>query len=42
VNYPEGVPESYERYLHNGFRQAWGFTGVPVRLVLRHRREDQE
>jgi GTP-binding protein len=42
VNYPEGVSESYERYLHNGFRQAWGFTGVPVRLVLRHRREDQE
>jgi GTP-binding protein len=31
-NRPDQVVESYERYLHNGFREAWGFTGVPVRL----------
>jgi GTP-binding protein len=40
VNNPEGVTTSYERYLQNGFRAAWGFTGSP--LVLRMRRRDDE
>jgi GTP-binding protein len=31
-NRPDDVPESYQRYLLNGFRSAWGFTGAPVRL----------
>ena len=31
-NRPDDVPESYQRYLLNGFRNAWGFTGAPVRL----------
>ena len=31
-NRPDDVPESYQRYLHNGFREAWPFTGAPVRL----------
>ena len=31
-NRPEDVPESYQRYLANGFREAWPFTGAPVRL----------
>ncbi|HEX5868838.1 MAG TPA: hypothetical protein VFY65_00410, partial [Longimicrobium sp.] len=38
---PDGVPESYERYLMRGFREAWGFTGSPLILRLR-RREDAE
>lgn len=38
---PDGVPESYERYLMRGFREAWGFTGSPLVLRLR-RREDTE
>ena len=42
VNFPEGVAESYQRYLHNGFREAWGFSGVPMRIHLRHRREEEE
>ena len=42
TNYPEGVPESYERFLHNGFRDAWGFTGVPLRIELRRRGENEE
>ncbi len=42
VNHPEGVPESYERYLHNGFREAWGFSGAPLRINLRRRGEDEE
>jgi predicted GTPase len=25
-------PEMYERYLVNGFREAWAFTGSPLRL----------
>ncbi len=33
-NRPDSVPESYQRYLLNGFRSAWAFTGAPVRLKL--------
>jgi len=36
-NHPELVEEHYVRYLHNGFREAWGFTGNPLRIVLRRR-----
>jgi GTP-binding protein len=32
---PEDLPESYSRYLVNGLRDAFGFEGVPVRLLLR-------
>ena len=32
TNRPDDVPESYQRYLANGFREAWPFTGAPVRL----------
>jgi GTPase len=39
-NLPEGIPESYLRYLQNGFRERWGFHGVPLRISLRQRRED--
>ena len=31
-NRPLDVPEAYQRYLANGFRSAWGFSGVPMRL----------
>jgi GTP-binding protein len=41
TNHPEGVPEHYLRYLHNGFRGAWGFHGTPLRLRLRARKEQQ-
>jgi GTP-binding protein len=41
-NHPDAIPESYQRYLQNGFRDAWGFTGVPLRINLRHRGEDEE
>ncbi|HSC32839.1 MAG TPA: ribosome biogenesis GTPase Der [Gemmatimonadaceae bacterium] len=36
-NHPELVEEHYVRYLHNGFRDAWGFTGSPLRVVMRRR-----
>jgi GTPase len=34
-NNPDLVQEHYVRYLHNGFREAWGFTGSPLRIVMR-------
>lgn len=34
-NRPELVQEHYVRYLHNGFRAAWGWTGNPLRIVMR-------
>jgi len=41
-NFPDGIPESYIRYLHNGFRAQWGFVGSPLRISLRRRHEDEE
>jgi len=34
-NHPELVQEHYVRYLHNGFREAWGFTGNPLRIIMK-------
>lgn len=31
------LEEHYVRYLHNGFRERWGFRGNPLRIVLRRR-----
>ena len=36
-NEPDLVPEHYVRFLHNGFREAWDFTGNPVRINLRRK-----
>jgi GTPase len=36
-NRPEEVPESYQRYLVHGFRQAWPFDGSPLRLKFTRR-----
>jgi GTPase len=41
-SHPEGVIESYQRYLMNGFRAAWGFVGAPLVLRLRRREEERE
>lgn len=40
-NLPDAVPDSYLRYLHNGFRKAWGFIGAPIRIHLRRRGEEE-
>jgi GTP-binding protein len=37
TNRPEGVHVSYERYLINRFRDAFGFDGVPLRILFRGR-----
>jgi len=36
-NAPDLVEEHYVRYLHNGFRSYWGFTGNPLRILLRRK-----
>ena len=36
-NHPELVQEHYVRYLHNGFREMWGFTGNPLRIILKRK-----
>jgi GTPase len=41
TNQPKGVPEHFMRYLHNGFRAAWGFMGTPLRLRLRAKHEEE-
>ncbi len=39
TNRPEAIPESYQRYLVNGFYKAWEFTGTKIRLKLKARRD---
>jgi GTP-binding protein len=34
-NLPKAVPDHYIRYVHNGFRERWGFSGTPIRIFLR-------
>lgn len=36
-NAPDLVEEHYVRYLHNGFRSFFGFTGNPLRIVLKRK-----
>ena len=39
-NEPSLLQEHYVRFLHNGFRDAWGFIGNPLRIVLRRKGGD--
>jgi GTPase len=40
-NLPGEIPDHYVRYLHNGFRRAWGFLGAPLRIRLRSTAKDE-
>jgi len=40
-NRPDGIHFSYERYLINKLREAFGFSGTPLRLVLKGKNEDR-
>jgi GTP-binding protein len=40
VNFAHGIAPSYERYLVHQLRQALGFEGAPLRLLIRGRREE--
>ncbi|PJD96275.1 MAG: ribosome biogenesis GTPase Der [Parachlamydia sp.] len=35
VNQPQLMVESYKKYLYNQFREAYGFTGVPIIMHLK-------
>lgn len=35
VNKPDLMSDSYRKYLYNQFREAYGFSGVPIELYLR-------
>jgi len=37
TNQPEGIHFSYERYLSNKIREAFGFTGITIKLMFRGR-----
>ena len=37
TNYPDSVPEAYRRYLSNQLREAFGFQGTPLRVLIRGR-----
>jgi GTP-binding protein len=39
-NNPALLQEHYVRYLHNGFREFWGFRGNPLRIVLKKKNAD--
>ena len=41
ANFPEGIPESYKRYLANRLREQLGFEGVPTVLFFRKRAESK-
>lgn len=36
-NHPDLVQEHYVRYLHNGFREKWGFLGNPLNVMMRQK-----
>jgi GTPase len=36
-DHPELVEEHYVRFLHNGFRESWPFTGNPLRILMRRK-----
>jgi GTP-binding protein len=42
VNDPEAVHFSYERYLENRLREAFGFKGTAIRLFFRPRSRSEE
>jgi len=41
TNMPEGIHFSYERYLMNQMREAFGFEGVPIRLIFRKKGKEK-
>ncbi len=41
VNNPEIMHFSYQRYLENKLREAFGFEGTPIKLIIRGREEDE-
>lgn len=42
TNTPDGVEESYKRYLKNRLRESYGFEGTPLRLQVKRKRRPGE
>jgi len=40
-NFPKAVPDHYIRYMHNSFRERWGFIGTPIRIRFKTSREQR-
>ena len=41
-NNTDALEEHYVRYLHNGFRDKWGFIGNPLKILLRKKGRKEE
>ena len=41
VNYPELMPHSYKRYLHNRFKEAYDFLGIPLTFFLKAKKKNK-
>ena len=41
VNAPDIMHFSYQRYLENKFREAFGFEGTPLEMIIRGKSEDE-
>ena len=41
VNNPEIMHFSYQRYLENKFREAFGFEGTPLQMIIRGKSEEE-
>lgn len=41
VNDPEIMHFSYQRYLENKFREAFGFEGTPIEMIIRGKSEEE-
>lgn len=42
VNHPKALTPAWLRFILRGLRERWGFTGTPIRLRVRGRREKRE
>jgi len=40
INDEELMHFAYERYLENQFRKSFGFSGTPIRFILREKQKD--
>ncbi len=40
VNNPEIMHFSYQRYLENKLREAFGFEGTPIQMIIRAKNEE--
>ena len=42
VNYKELFHFSYQRYIENRIREAFGFVGTPVHFIIRERKKSEQ